>query len=247
MDYNCTRDLSIGYHAMMLKQALLKLNLAQLDDNYGLYLQKLHSSLLLSPDDHDEQVCVKFLSEMKYQPSAAVSQPFVTKHTNYCIKGTLSSTFLELVTVAETLVSLVDLDSTKVPQKQAIKPPPTAPTEQEDGDLMVSKNIDEQQESIKQIMSMLASSNNQLKKFKVNYTKYDSSLGGRYKKKACSMPPWMDEKPSDVSKTKQWDNRPWHYCTLCKQGIGSWSPSHSTLGDTAKGIAEHHSGKALQT
>jgi hypothetical protein len=39
-----------------LKQDLVKLSLAQLDDNYAQYLNKLRSSLLLCPDDHDEQV-----------------------------------------------------------------------------------------------------------------------------------------------------------------------------------------------
>jgi hypothetical protein len=65
-----------------------------------------------------------------------VLQPFVTKHTNYFIKGTLSSSFLKLVAVAETIFLLVDLDSTKVPCKQSTKPTPKAMHEPEDGDLM---------------------------------------------------------------------------------------------------------------
>jgi hypothetical protein len=230
-----------------LKQDLLRLNLAQLDDNYASYLQKLRSSLLLSPDDYDDQVCMTFLCEMKNHPSPAVSQPFVTEHTNYCIQGTLSSPFLELVSVAEKLVSIVDLDSTTVPRKPAAKPLPKAIPESEDGDLLAlfAKSIDDQQDSIKQILSMLASSDNQIKQFKANYSRNDSnsSGGSRYEKKSRSMPPWMDETPSDVSETKLWDNRTWHYCALCKQGRGSWSPSHSTSGDTAKGIAAHRGGK----
>jgi hypothetical protein len=57
----------------MLEQDLLKLNLAQLDNNnYVLYLQKLCSSLFLSLDDHhDEQDYMTFISEMKNHPSAA--------------------------------------------------------------------------------------------------------------------------------------------------------------------------------
>jgi hypothetical protein len=47
----------------ILKQDLIKLNLAQLDNNYAKYLlQKLCSSLLLSPDDHDKQVYMTFLA-----------------------------------------------------------------------------------------------------------------------------------------------------------------------------------------
>jgi hypothetical protein len=120
----------------MLKQHLLKLNFVQLDNNYTLYLQKLFSSLLLSLDNHGKQVYMTFLSEMKNHPSATVLQPFVTKHTNYFIKGTLSSSFLKLVAVAETIFLLVDLDSTKVPCKQSTKPTPKAMHEPEDGDLM---------------------------------------------------------------------------------------------------------------
>jgi hypothetical protein len=189
-----------------------------------------------------------FLCEMKNHPSPAVSQPFVTEHTNYCIQGTLSSPFLELVSVAEKLVSIVDLDSTKVPRKELPAKPPAKPIpESEDGDLLAlfAKSIDDQQDSIKQILSMLASSDNQIKQFKANYSRNDStSSGGRYEKKSRSMPPWMDETPSDVHETKQWDSRTWHYCALCKQGRGSWSPSHSTSGDTSKGIAAHRGGKA---
>jgi hypothetical protein len=153
-----------------------------------------------------------FLSKMKNHPSAAVLQPFVTKHTNYCIKGTISSTFLELLSVAEKIISIVDLDSTKVPRKPVAKPSPKVTPEPEDGDViaLLAKNIEEQQESIKQIISMLASSDNQVKQFKVNCSKNDSSSGARFKKKAHS---------------KQWENCTWHYCAcLFKQGHGSWSP-----------------------
>lgn len=130
-----------------LKQDLVKLNLAQLDDNYALYLQKLRSSLLLSPDDHDEQVYMTFLSKMKSHPSATVSQPFVTEHTSYYIQGTLSSPFLELVLMAEKLVSIIELDSTKVPCNSAPKPASRALAADEDSDLMVlfAQSIHEQQ------------------------------------------------------------------------------------------------------
>jgi hypothetical protein len=227
-----------------LKHDLLKLNLAQLDDNYANYLQKLRSSLLLSSDDTDEQVYLTFLSEMKNHPSAAVSQPFVTEHTNYCITGTLSSPFLELVSRAERLVSLVDLDTTKVPRKDTPRKTTTSTDSSEDGDLMAlfAEQTNTQQASIKSILLMLASSDNQMKQFKANYSRHDSSSGG-YEKKARRMPPWMDETPSDTAETKNWDNRTWHYCSLCKQGRGSWSPSHSTKGDTSKGIAAHRGGK----
>jgi hypothetical protein len=77
-----------------LMHDLLKLNLVQLDNNYAKYLQKLCSnSLLLSPDNHDEQVYMTFLTEMKNHPSAAVYLPFMTKDT--------SGTFLELVGTEE--------------------------------------------------------------------------------------------------------------------------------------------------
>jgi hypothetical protein len=74
-----------------LKQDLIKLNLAQLDD-------------------HNKQVYMTSLSKMKDHPSAAILQPFVTNHTNYRLHGTLSRTFLKLVSQAEHLVSLTDLD-----------------------------------------------------------------------------------------------------------------------------------------
>jgi hypothetical protein len=60
---------------------------------------------------------------------------------------------------------------------------------------LFAKNIDEPQKLTKQIHSMLASSDNQLKQFKVNCLKHDSSPGGRFEKKARTMPPWMDDKP----------------------------------------------------
>jgi hypothetical protein len=92
----------------------VKLRLGQLDDNYAQYIDKLRSSLLLCPDDHDEQVYTTFLSKMKSHPSPTVSLPFVTEHTNFILQGTLSGTFLELVAKAECLVLLIDLDTTKV-------------------------------------------------------------------------------------------------------------------------------------
>jgi hypothetical protein len=82
--------------------------------------------------------------------------------------------------MAEKLVSIVNLDSTKVPRKSAPKPASRATAADEDGNLMVlfAQSINKQQESIKEILSMLASSDNQIKQFKANYSNNDSSNGG---------------------------------------------------------------------
>jgi hypothetical protein len=159
------------------------------------------------------------------------------------LHGTLSGTFLELVAKAEHLVLLVDFDMTKVPCKPNTKPAAKQGTP-EDGDLlaMFAKQIDTQQESIKQILSMLASNNNQLKQFKANYSKHDSPAASFDKTKRC-MPPWMDKKPTNPKETRTWDDRPWYYCASCKQGRGGWSLSNSTKGDAKKGISAHHGGK----
>jgi hypothetical protein len=55
----------------------------------------------------------------------------------------------------------------------------------------------------------------------------------------------MDETPSNTTETCKWDDHTWYYCALCKQCHGGWSPSHSTKGDTDKGIAAHHSSKPV--
>jgi outer membrane protein assembly factor BamE (lipoprotein component of BamABCDE complex) len=52
----------------------------------------------------------------------------------------------------------------------------------------------------------------------------------------------MHENPTNSNETRQWDDRTWYYCALCKQGRGGWSPSHSTKGDPDKKIAAHPGG-----
>jgi hypothetical protein len=147
------------------------------------------------------------------------------------------------------VISIVNLDSGKVPRKSAPKPASRATSADENGNLMAlfAQSIDKQQESIKKSLSMIASSDNQIKQFKAKYSKNDSSNGSRFEKKSCSIPPWMDDKPTDPAETKQWDNCTLHHCLQCKQGCGSWSPSHSTAGNAAKGIAAHHGGKSPYT
>jgi hypothetical protein len=114
---------------------------------------------------------------------------------------------------------------------------------------LFAKNIDEQQESIKQILSMLASSNNGIKQFKVNYSINNSSSEiCCFNKKAHSMPPWMDDKPTNIAETPRPNNGTIACGTtaLCANKatvVAGPLPSPSMSGDTSKGIATHRVGK----
>jgi hypothetical protein len=77
---------------------------------------------------------------------------------------------------------------------------------------------------------MMAGYKNTLKQFKANYFN-DDYLASNFEKSKCRMPPWMDEKPTNMTGSGEWDNHPWSFGALCKQGHGGWSPSQSTKGD----------------
>jgi hypothetical protein len=127
------------------------------------------------------------------------------------------------------------------------KPTPTGNPTTDNGNIvaMFAEKINNQQESLKETIDMMAGYKNQLKQFKanyLNYSKYEHSAGN-FDKRKWRMPPWMYAMPTSSSETRQWDDCTWHFCALCKQGLGGWSPSHSTKGDPAKGITAHGSGK----
>jgi hypothetical protein len=150
-------------------------------------------------------------------------------------------TFLLLIKKAEHLVSIANISNKIIPRK-AIKPMKavaTAPPKGDD-DLLVlfAEQINTQQASIKQLVSTLSGFKSQFKQLKANYSKSNFNSGLKEKSARC-MPTWINDKPSDSNKVKQHQDRAWYWCVKCKQGCGSWSPSHTTDGDTKKGVATH--------
>jgi hypothetical protein len=104
--------------------------------------------------------------------------------------------------------------------------------------VLFAEQIGTQQASIKQLVSTLSGFKKQFKQFKANYSKRDFNSGIK-EMSACRMPTWINNKPSDSHEVRQHQDCAWYWCSKCKQGRGSWSPSHSMDGDTQKGLAAH--------
>jgi hypothetical protein len=125
---------------------------------------------------------------MAAHPSPSLSMPFsLLEHMTYLMDGTsLSTSFLLLIEKAECLVSTTDISKDMIPCK-LLKPATmaTAPPVKGDDDLLVlfAEQIDNQQASIKQLMSTLSGFENQFKQFKANYFKKNFSSG--HKRKVC--------------------------------------------------------------
>ena len=234
-----------------LKNSMIELNVPGSNDNYATYLQKLRASLILSPDEQDPQVYETFLREMEGHPATSVKNTFAEHCANYYANGKLPMPFAELVDKAERLVAIAELTTTQVPRKSPTKAAPNAkprtgtsnPTSIDDSDdilTLLAERVDSQQETMKRMLGLLSSLENQHKQFKANYAKQSHSGGGSASNTGTNrQPPFASKAPTDPEEVRTWNDKSWYWCAKCKYGVGCWSPSHSTNGNAPLSIDPH--------
>jgi hypothetical protein len=226
-----------------------KLSVPNSHDNYGTYLQSLRSSLILSPDKQESTVWETFLQEMQDHPAISVKNKFAALSVQYYSTNELPMPFTQMVDLAERLVEISDLTATPVPRRTAATPNqecktlPTASSSPSDDILtLLAARVDAQQDTMKKMVGLLSSLENSQKLIKANYAKTKPSHCGGTKKNPGSqnrMPPFANQAPSDTNEVRTWNEKSWYWCAKCKQGIGCWSPSHSTNGNDALSIEPH--------
>jgi hypothetical protein len=229
-----------------LKNNMIKLSVPGSNDNYGTYLQSLRSSLILSPAVQDPQVYETFLQEMTDHPATSVKNKFAEYSVTYYDTGKLPLPFSEMVDKAERLVEIAELTTQKVPRRSAgtkgtpHSAPPPSDSPSDDILALLAERVDSQQETMKKMVGLLSSLENQHKQFKANYAKHKPSTGGGTATTGANrQPPFANQAPADPNEVKTWNDRSWYYCAKCKYGVGCWLPSHSTDGIPALSIDAH--------
>jgi hypothetical protein len=182
---------------------------------------------------------------MANHPATTVKNKFSDYNHEYYANGKLSLPFAEMIDQAQRLVEISDLTTTPVPRKRVTiqTPPATAASDTDDILALLAARVDSQQDTLKSMFGLLSSMDNQQKQFKANFAKQKPPYGGDNPPSGSGnnrqMPPFMEKAPTDPDEVKIWNDKPWYYCKNCKQGNGSWSPSHSTNGIPALSVPPH--------
>jgi hypothetical protein len=237
-----------------LKNNMIALTVPGSNDNYETYLQSLRSALVMLPDVDDTQVFETFLQEMEGHPATTVKNTFAAYRVEYYEKGKLPLPFAELVDKAERLVSICASTGTAVPRKSPQKAPSDIPktktigaTPADDILTLLAERVDSQQDTMKKMLGMLSSLENSQKQFKANFAKNKSQNNGNSTPGyggTNRTPPFMNDAPSDPIEVKQFNGKPWYWCAKCKNGAGTWSPTHSTNGVESINVDPHRGGSA---